>query len=74
MTGGPGASFPVDTVHHIGSTGHDPDGHAAAKDLGVADDIRCDTEVCRRAAGMDAEPGEHLVEGQQHILRPGDVA
>ncbi len=63
----------VDAVHDVGAAGDGPDGEAAAEQLAVGGEVRCDAVQLLRAARGGAETGQHLVEEQHDAVAAGQL-
>ena len=63
----------VDAVHDVGAAGDRADGEAAAEQLAVGGEVRCDAEQLLRAAQGGAEAGQHLVEQQHDAVPAGQL-
>ena len=63
----------IDAIQERTPRGHDPERHAAADHLAVGGDVRLHTEVHLRAAGVDAEACDHLVENERHVVAACDL-
>ncbi len=64
----------VDSVEEARTAADHADRQAAANDLAVRDEIRAHVEPGLRAARMDAEAGQHLVEHERRAVRARDLA
>ena len=64
----------VEPVEDIGAAGDGPAGQAAGEDLGKAREVRLHAEGGGRAAGGDAESGDHLVEDEERAVPFGEKA